>query len=177
VRLREGACAVKKYARTGTLAACLFLFSLTGHGQAICPWLNAATASGVLGGAATAVMNLHSAGAGTCRFQLTATPADGSLQIAVSNVEHAGEITKALASDEVRCVSTPAPLKAIGNEAVVCAEGGAAGQRELVVGRVRNSVFTVELILAPPRAGAAPATDEAAEKAESIAEQVAGSLF
>ena len=62
-----------------------------------------------------------------------------------------------------KCGSDAKPLKAIGNEAVVCT--AERGQR--VIGRVRDQAFVINLI----------APNATAETAKKAAEIVAGNLF
>jgi hypothetical protein len=118
-----------------------------------CPWLNAATAGGFLGTTVTAVVSRDA-----CRF----TGREGAeLQIAVQTIDPPRSSYKALAA---ACGSSSQPLKAIGNEAVVCtAEAPKSGTR--VIGRVRDRIFTIEI------------TTSDREKARAVAEQVAGILF
>jgi hypothetical protein len=90
-----------------------------------------------------------------------------SLRIAVQTTETPrNEFT----SSAAECGSDPAPLKAIGNEAVVCNPDKRSAQ---VVGRVRNRIFTILI-----RTTNASMTQAALrEKARDVAEHVAGNLF
>ena len=123
-----------------------------------CPWLNAATAGGVLGGAVHATVTSTS-----CEF-VHQSGANQSLRIEV--VQASGAHPK--------CGSGAVPLKAIGNEAQACPYTGDPGViAEQVVGRVRDQAFLVRVSTtdrsAPPK--------NLREKARIIAEQVAGILF
>jgi hypothetical protein len=125
------------------LSAILILF-ISG-----CPWLNNATAAGILGDLTTA---------NACDF----TSQNGSLHIA----------TEPLTSDfanyiAAHCKSEPIKLKAIGTEAVSCSNGPST---ERIVGRVRNQGFIVLLTTTGT-------PDERREKARKVAGQVAGALF
>jgi hypothetical protein len=146
------------------------------HAQTICPWLNVATASGFLGGTATANVSLIGQTSGTCFFRLQAGTQADSLSISVTTAPESQGGPSALAAYESGCISTAAPLKAIGNEAVMCADGAATTHGELIIGRVRDKVFTIAFNSNAPTARGAT-SDELAEKAEEIAEQVAGILF
>jgi hypothetical protein len=118
----------------------------------------------VLGAAATATVTHENNNRddAVCTF----AGANGSLRIAVQTMDTPRiEFT----SHAAECGSDPAPLKAIGNEAVVCSLKGAAQ----VVGRVRNRIFTI--LITP----ASSSIDQSLlrEKARDVAEQVAGNLF
>ena len=81
----------------------------------VCPWLNAATAAGSLGGPVTASVN-----PAVCEF----VHEQNSLHI---------EVRVKPASISAKCESG-IPIKGIGNEAVECSTSG----REMVIGRVRD---------------------------------------
>jgi len=120
-----------------------------------CPWLNAATAGGVLGGAATATVNK-----GACEF----TAPEGKLRIFVSTAPEAAE---QFARAKAKCGKNGKVLPAIGNEAVACP----AGHSERVVGRVRDQVFTITVTM--------KGTERTAlfDKGRFVAEEVSGNLF
>jgi hypothetical protein len=114
-----------------------------------CPLLNGATAAGVLGGEVTS----HVSG-DTCVF----THDSSELRIEVKTVS---------LPYKPECAPNPAPVKAIGNEAVAC-----DGDRsEQIAGRVRDRAFLVRLTSNQAARAALR------EKARSVAEQVAGILF
>jgi len=130
-----------------------------------CPWLNAATAAGVLGGAVTANVTQTA-----CEFVRRDDPSKSALRIEVETMGSPREF----ASRAAQCGAGAEALKAIGNEAVACTHSDKKGQMaEQVVGRVRNQAFLVRF-----------STDDRAatpgglrEKARKVAEQVAGFLF
>lgn len=126
-----------------------------------CPWLNAATAGGILGGAVTASVTLETANRedATCSF----IRGRSQLRIEVMTMDTP---RNQYALRAAQCSVEGAPLKAIGNEAVVC--GGENSAQ--VVGRVRNKIFVILVNAADSPAGLR-------EKVRSIAEQVAGTLF
>lgn len=129
-----------------------------------CPWLNAATAGGVLGSAVTLTVTHENANRDdmACNFA-----GASSLRIAVQTTETPrNEFTSSVAE----CGSDPAPLKAIGNEAVVCNPDKRSAQ---VVGRVRNRIFTI--LIRTTNASMTQAVLR--EKARDVAEHVAGNLF
>jgi hypothetical protein len=139
---------------------CVLLLALSSIASAaeICPWLNAATAGGVLGGAVTDVtVKRAEGGDGSCDF----VRHDGSRVLALRiEVITMRDPSKDFAAYAARCHSG-VPLKAIGNEAVACTDKGA----EQVVGRVRDRAFVLRM------------STGGREKARQIAEQIAGSLF
>jgi len=135
---------------------------------ASCPWLNAATAGGFLGGAVTSVtVKLATAGDdASCDF----VRHEGSLALELRiEVETMRSPAKDFASYAARCHSAAVPLKAIGNEALACGDEGA----EQVVGRVRDRAFLVRLSTSDRSTQPSTLRD----KARKVAEQVAGILF
>jgi hypothetical protein len=124
-----------------------------------CPWLNAATAAGVLGGPVRSKVT-----ATTCDFLRQQAHARYWLRIEVRTMPNG---RKEFASYLSRCGRHPVPLKAIGNEAYVCP------QDRRVIGRVRDQVFNIRVTTTDR---AVPPT-VLEEDARSVAEQVSGSLF
>ncbi len=122
----------------------------------VCPWLNAATAGGVLGGAVQTHTATH-----LCSF----VSQHGELRIQVETIA---------ASHPDHCSGPSEQLKAIGNEAAACAIESKDGKiAEQVAGRVRDQAFVITI-----------ATDDRSvsrnllrDKTRKVAEQVAGSLF
>jgi hypothetical protein len=146
------------------LLAILLLLPLSAAAES-CPWLNAATAGGVLGSAATLTVTHENANRddAACIF----ASASGTLRISVQTMETPrSEFT----SHAAACGANTTPLKAIGNEAVVCDPDKLSAQ---AIGRVRNRIFVILINTADTSAAAAVLR----EKARSIAEQVAGNLF
>ena len=123
-----------------------------------CPWLNAATAGGVLGGAVQATITPQS-----CEFVRHADGRETILRIEVT-----------AATRQSRCEIDAEPLKGIGNQAMACRykdkPGWSAGQ---VVGTVRNQAFLVRIATNDPSVKPELLRD----KARNVAEQVAGILF
>ena len=99
----------------------------------------------------------------TCVF----TSAHSELRIAVETMDppHSEYMKQA-----EQCGAGTTPLKAIGNEAVVCSPNARAAR---VVGRVRNRIFTILITTTD----SSTASDLLREKAHAVAEQVAGILF
>jgi hypothetical protein len=147
------------------------LVFLPGLAQAAetCPWLNAATAGGVLGGAVTTTVTHENANRddAACAFVRERGSVVAELRIGVQTMDPPrSEYT----SHAAECGSNTAPLKAIGNEAVVCSPDARSAR---VVGRVRNRIFTIFVSTTDPSA----TPDWLREKARAVAEQVAGNLF
>ncbi len=127
--------------------------------QQVCPWMNAATAAGILDGA----VDLTAASPMACEFVRRKSPAY------VLRIEVGGRIPV-----HDKCASHATPLKAIGNEAMACAVKGKDGQRiERVVGRVREQGFMIRISTDEHSATEASLL----EKSRRAAEQVAGNLF
>jgi len=124
-----------------------------------CPWLNAATAAGILGGPIRS-----EATATICEFVRRQAHVQYRLRIEVRTTT---KVHKEFASYLSRCGRKRTPLKGIGNEAYACA------QDHRVVGRVRDQVFSVRLTTTDH--SIAPNVLE--ENARTVADQVAGSLF
>jgi hypothetical protein len=157
------------------VSGCVLTLAASCPAQRICPWMNVATASGYMGGPASAAVNQTSDSAGTCVFTLLSGTAKESLTISVAPAENGD---KYLASYGLGCISPAQPLRAIGNEAMMCAVTAATSHGEQVVGRVRDSIFIVAMASqAPANRGGAREASASAEKVESVAEQVAGNLF
>ena len=134
-----------------------------------CPWLNAATAGGVLEGAVKVAVARNQDDA-TCDFVRREGVREYSLRIEVATMR---SDPNEFGSYAARCGSAATALKAIGNLALACTADGKDGQHgEQVVGRVRDRAFVV-------RVGTNDDSMRAAlrEKARKVAEQVAGTLF
>jgi hypothetical protein len=127
-----------------------------------CPWLNAATAAGVLGGPVNATVSRTNKNPddANCDFIRQEDTLVYELRIEVGTV--------------AQCRGNATPLRAIGNEAVACSYDGKKGQlAEQVVGRVRDRAFLV-------RTNTNDRSIQSSvlrEKARKVAEQVAGTLF
>lgn len=151
--------------RQALLPVGLLLLASVTQAAETCPWLNAATAGGFLGGAVTATVTHENANRddAACAF----TGAISEMRIAVETMDppHSEYMKQA-----EQCGADTTPLKAIGNEAVVCSPNARAAR---VVGRVRNRIFN---ILITTTDSSTP-SDLLREKARAAAEQVAGILF
>jgi hypothetical protein len=138
-----------------------------------CPWLNAATAAGVLEGAVTVSVTYFDQDNtdAACEFTHKANHAVRTLRIEVDTMK---ELTHDFPKYLAKCGPGAKPLKAIGNEAVVCSVPGKNGQAtEQIVSRVRERAFIVDVL----SNGSTAERDANRDKAQKIAEQVAGFLF
>ncbi len=110
-----------------------------------CPWLNAATASGLIGADATVVYTAAAAGKpAVCTFTEASAHMPRTLEIRVEIVPDAH--VRLMTLNASSCTGTASPLPAIGNEAITCsADEHKDKPAERVVGRVRDQVFTITL--------------------------------
>ncbi len=146
--------------------------------QAPCPWLNAATAGGFLGGdVQSSVLAVTADGDATCEFTRTVNSTTSMLRIAVHTMAHPPQEFPAYLASCANGLS----LKGIGNEAVECIPGsGAARGEELIIGRVRERAFIITIKadwIRSPRTSPTKTRNPISDDSENLAEQVAGSLF
>ena len=143
--------------------------------MARCPWLNSATAAGVLGGEVLmSVTPATTGGAVTCEFSRQIATGTTTLRIDVSTLTN---IAPEFALYRSRCVGSLVSLRAIGNEAYLCVQDHSHGAGvEQIVGRVRDRAFTLTIsrkVIAP----VPPNAREPSPDARNMAEQIAGVLF
>jgi len=136
-------------------------------GEQTCPWLNAATAAGLLEGPVDAAVTTNGADA-TCEFARQRSTE--KLRIEVVTM---GASRSELTAYKAQCVAPVTPLKSIGTDAVACGIGTKKGETaEQAAGRVRKQAFLVRI---SAREGFS--REKLREKATKVAEQVAGNLF
>lgn len=143
-----------------------------------CPWLNAATAGGFLGGDATAAIKPSAKNTTdfTCTFLHHKGNVTATLRIEVDTLaepmaEHPHDAFELKAA---QCGKTASSLTVVGNEAMICEKRTKTGAlAEHVVGRVRDRIFLLDISSNTPHIKEADLHD----KAEQISEQVAGILF
>jgi len=154
---------------------CLMCAPAVAHGANNCAWINEATASGLLGGDAVGEESETFAGQpAVCTFTQTTTGGKRTLRV---TVETAGDPRGRMAAIAQGCGADVAPLKAIGNEALVCAaDDRKAGIGERVVGRVRDQVFTIT-IASTLKNDPLMTRDVLKAKISTAAEQISGNLF
>ena len=155
------------------LSVALLMPSLC-RGQARCTWINEATAGGVLGGAVTVKVNLRDSDDGVCEFFQRQGTLIHRLRVSVDVMT---DIAKQFPRYLAQCQPKNTPLRAIGNEAVICSvQNNGYGYGELVVGRVRDHAFEVRLS-SSVRHDPSMTQDTRRDKAQFVAEQVAGILY
>jgi hypothetical protein len=143
------------------------------HAQARCPWLNVATASGMLSGPATMQVERISDRETVCTFRVAQDRRSWNLAITVKSQQRIGDLQS---FEKSSCTAPGAPLRAIGNEAVLCRDDDRRFRGEQVVGRVRDSLFAVA-ITTNVKDDPILAKDVLDQRVTNTAEQVAGSLF
>ncbi len=140
-----------------------------------CPWLNAATASGLIGADATAV---YTAAASDKPAVCTFTEANAHMpRVLEIRVEITPDPRARLTALDASCTGAASPLTAIGNEAIACsADEHKDKPAERVIGRVRNQVFTITLT-SNGKQDSVLDRDELKMRISTAAEQVSGNLF
>jgi len=143
------------------------------HANNLCPWITKATAFGALGtNEDSSSANVSERGPTVCIFSYQAGSVIHELRITVEqdkDPEHAFNKRKA------QCGQRGTPLRAIGNEAVMCSADKKI-QVEQVFGRVRDNVFSISISTTAKNDPTMP-RDTLIEKAELVAEQISGNLF
>ena len=143
------------------------------HADTLCPWINKATAFGALGtnedSPSASVSELTPT---VCAFSYQAGNITRELRV---TVEQAKDPEHAFNTYKAQCGQQGNPLRAIGNEAVMCPTDK-KGQGEQVFGRVRDNVFTIIVSTSAKNDPTMP-RDTLIEKAGLVAEQVSGNLF
>ncbi len=149
----------------------LFALAATaGAAEPLCPWMNAATAAGVLGGPVTPSFT-GTQDAGACAFVRRDGSRVSSLHIEVFIMKNPSREFHSIAA---RCGTKGTALRAIGNEAILCGgEGPPKSFSGQVVGRVRDRAFVIRIDAADTPAS----STEWRASLRDAAEQVAGMLF
>jgi hypothetical protein len=138
-----------------------------------CPWLNAATAAGVLDGPVSVSVTFFDQDNtdAACEFTHKADHTVRTLRIEVETMK---DLTHDFPRFLAKCGPGAKSLSAIGNEAVMCSVPGKNKEvAEQVVSRVRDRAFIVDVL----SNGSVSERDAVRDKARKIAEQVAGFLF
>jgi hypothetical protein len=145
------------------------------YAQTLCPWLNAATAGGVLGGdVQLTITNATPQGDATCHFTRRQDASTLTLTVDVHTINLP---SKDFPTYLAQCGGTLLPIKAVGNEAFQCVSKGiSTNGEEQVIGRVRDRAFilTVNANLIKQTT---PAKTGLSQETRNLAEQVAGALF
>lgn len=142
------------------------------QGQSKCPWMNEATAQGILGGPVTVRANVTK-GEGDCEFLRRQGSVVYRLHISIHIIAN---VAKQFPAYLAQCGAKPTPLSTIGNEAVRCDAQRKGQFTTSVVGRVRDQVFIVSLGSSLQSDPSMP-EESRREKVTLVAEQVAGILF
>jgi hypothetical protein len=161
--------------RMAMLAAVLIAWARPSKASNDCPWMNEATASGLLGGDAVGAFTDAAAGQpAVCTFTYDGQGAKRTLRITVEVTPDAHARVMAAAQS---CGSAASPMKAIGNEAMSCAaDDRKGGPGERMMGRVRDQAFTVT-IASTLKNDPELTRDALKAKIYTAAEQVSGNLF
>ena len=151
----------------------LLLCGSHAHAQARCPWLNVATASGVLEGPALLQVEQPNATETQCIFRYQNGKVIETLEI---DVKRQQDISRGIVPEESSCNSPGTALRAIGNEAVLCVVDRRSSRGDQVIGRVRDSIFRVS-VTTTAKNDPAVTREVLEQRAKATAEQVAGALF
>jgi len=140
-----------------------------------CPWINEATASGLLGGNAEgAFIETTPRQPADCTFTQQDSGVMRTLRI---TVEQSGDPRRQLSAVSSLCGPNSTPVRAIGNEAMMCSlEGRNSLHGTFLAGRVRDRVFTITLSTTLKN-DPLFTQDSLQAKIHIAAEQVSGNLF
>jgi hypothetical protein len=143
------------------------------YAQAQCPWLNAATAGGVLGGEVQlSITDVTSQGDATCHFIRKQDSSSFTLTIDVHTMTLP---SKDFSIYLAQCGGTLLSVKAVGNEAFQCVSKDASTSgEEQVIGRVRDRAFVLTV---NAKLTKQPDKSALSHETRNVAEQVAGALF
>lgn len=157
------------------LGAVLLLAQPAARAEKNCPWMNEATAAGLIGEDTSGMYHAEPAKPALCTFAERANKPMRTFQISIETALDGHN--QYLAALWRACGSASTPLSAIGNEAAICTRERHGNVVEaLAVGRVRDQIFTVTLgtsvkddtVLTPAMLKM---------KISIAAEQVSGNLF
>jgi hypothetical protein len=144
------------------------------HGQAKCPWIDEATARGILGAAVTAKVNIKDTSYGGCEFSRQEGEVRRQLSVVVIVMT---DIRKQFSTYVTQCESKATPLRKIGDEAIMCSiQTHTNLYAEKVVGRVRDRAFNVS-VASGVQDDPSMTQETRREKVQLAAEQVAGVLL
>jgi hypothetical protein len=160
-----------KFLASVFIASIIFSTTIT-RAENLCPWINKATAFGALGTTEDAAASISEISSTACRFVYRDGNTTRELRV---TVEQTNDWERALNTSKAQCGHDVNQLRAIGNEAVMCA-ANQKGQVELVIGRVRDNVFTIS-ISTSARNDSSMSREVLVQKAGLVAEQVSGNLF
>jgi hypothetical protein len=155
--------------------AFLLLIALSSHichAGTLCPWINKATAFGILGTSEDSPRVNADVSATACVFRYRTENELRELRVTVEQANDPAQLYGAHASS---CGPGSTPLRGIGNEAMACVtnKNGRVGGE--VIGRVRDNVFTI--LLSTTASEPSTSRDLLMQKLGLVAEQVSGNLF
>jgi len=165
-----------QFTRIGFIAfgAVLLLMPADARAANSCPWMNEATASGLIGGEAVGAFAARQGQPSICTFTQHAGNETRTLKIVVEVAADPHARFLALAQT---CEGPASPLNAIGNEAVVCpVDPRSEKPGERVMGRVRDQIFTITISSSLKNDPVLNMAD-IKTKIGTAAEQVTGNLF
>lgn len=168
-----------KYFRQIVFGLAIFFPSVCHANMSGCPWLNQATAVGVLDDPVHVSVINGSMGNTICRFYTEQDNPPHSLLIEVETMKNVS--AEFVAYKAAQCNASITALQAIGNEAYLCPVEEKKGniqsvQRESVIGRVRDRAFIVTLSVGTD-SNPSIKKEDIEKKVQQVAEQVAGALF
>lgn len=134
-----------------------------------CPWLNTATAEGVLGGPVTMSVQHQSAARESCTFTRVNAQAM-TINIEVDSLPAVADAMQAMMKG-CRCTRK---MIGTGNDATACTLQSHGMLTEQAIGRVRNQMFVVRWSMPSSHA---PPDSQREDMLQGLAEAVAGSLF
>ncbi len=164
--------------RWGARMACIALLCampLVLRAENNCPWMNEATASGLLGASAVGTYTEASAAhPAECSFVQNG---DGGSRVLTITVEVTPDAHDRVGQMMHGCEGGSSPLGAIGNEAALCAVSDRKNRRSgRVIGRVRDQVFSITMT-STLKMDAVLSPQSIPSRISLAAEQVSGNLF
>jgi hypothetical protein len=153
--------------------AVTFVASLHCHAQSLCPWINAATAEGVLDVKVKASVQETPGKDTNCIFKSVDTNGTRSLVVEVHDI---GDREKGYSEAESKCTSAPTPVRGLGNEAFECVADHSDSHAMMIIGRVREKLFVVSVIMTG-RIDRGLTAASLEDKVTIAAGQVVGNLF
>jgi hypothetical protein len=157
------------------LAALFCVLPSLAHAANNCPWINEATASGLIGADAVgSYTDATPTQPAVCTFVQSAPGITRTLRITVLQTPSYQTVLQA---EDKTCAGAATPMIAIGNEAIACsADDRRKLSAERVVGRVRDQVFTITLSTTQ-KDDSILNRSELKARIATAAEQVSGNLF
>ncbi|MBT9330858.1 hypothetical protein [Paracidobacterium acidisoli] len=164
-----------KQMRFVLIAVTICMSSIACRAETLCPWINAATASGILeGDAGSTAEKPPEVNSTACIFTYREKDISRELRITVEqkqNAEHDFQARK------TQCGRSADELRAVGNEAVLCPVKNRGHEYTAeIIGRVRDSVFTIR-VSGGGEKDKAFSQEALEQKVKLAAGQVVGNLY